>query len=107
VYRPVSVKVGVTGPLPSEAKAGLDAPQLNRTVPGPTIADAGPMIRFEQVVVSRAPVTPDGKVCVNSVAAATTIDTAMTAAIAIATRVSRRRGFFQTGSFVQSFFASW
>jgi len=108
VYRvPVKEKLGVTGPLPSATRAGLEDPQLNRTVPGPTGADAVPMVNAVQLVVRRAPVTPDGKVWVKSVAAPTTIATATKAPIATAIRVSRRTGLFQIGSFVQSSFASW
>jgi hypothetical protein len=105
-YDAGNVKVGVTGPVPSNTKAGVVVPQLNRTVPAPTGFDGTPMVSDEQLDVTRGPATPDGKVWVNSTAAATTIDTAMTAPIARAIRVSRRRGFLQIGSFVQSVFAS-
>jgi hypothetical protein len=79
---------------------------LKRTVPVPRGTDGVPIVRVVQLVERWAPVTPDGKVCVNSTAAATTIDTAMTAPIARAIRVSRRSGFLQIESFVQSVFAS-
>jgi hypothetical protein len=106
-YDAGNAKVGVTGPVPSNAKAATVVPQLNRTVPAPAGFDGSPMVSVVQLDVTRGPATPDGKVWVNSTAAATTIDTAMTAPIATAIRVSRRSGFFQIGSFVQSLFAIW
>ena len=89
---PSNEKVGVTGPPPSALKAAVEAPQLNRTVPGPTGADGVPIVKVEQVVVRWAPVVPEGNVWVNNVTAATTIAIARQIAKATANFVFRRIG---------------